>query len=521
MLRRWIFCFTLLLPAFVFAQFPNILIGTSNTPNEPCIALDPKQPHRMLAAANINNYYISDDTGYTWTEHQLFSPYGVWGDPVLIADTAGNFYFFHLSNPPSGNWIDRIVCQKTVGADTTWTAGTFFGLNGTKAQDKEWATINRTNNHVYVTWTQFDVYGSALPTDSSVIFFTSSADGGDTWSNPLRINTIAGDCLDDDNTVEGAVPTVGANGEIYVAWAGPQGILFDRSLDGGATWLNDDIPVTTIQGGWNFQIPGISRCNGLPVIACDTSTSAFRGTIYINWSDQRNGTDDTDVWLVKSTDGGNTWSNPARVNDDSSGRQQFFTWMTIDQSNGYLYFVFYDRRNHADNATDVYCAVSKDGGNTFKNIKISESPFVPDNAIFFGDYTNIAAHNGIIRPIWTRLHNGELSIWTAIVSENDSATSANTISVQSPVFELNQNYPNPAGDETFISFKLHQRAKISLAVYNALGEKVITAVDEEWYDYGKHILSLDTKILTESGVFYYELSVDAKVKTRRMLVMQK
>lgn len=516
-MKGFAFFLSLVFTSSAFAQYPNVLISVANNPNEPCIAFSAKHPHILLAAANINNYSISVDTGYTWTQHQLASSHGVWGDPVVISDTAGDFYFFHLSNPPNGNWIDRIVCQKATGADTAWTDGTYFGLNGTKAQDKEWATVDRANNRIYVTWTQFDAYGSALPADSSIILFTSSADGGDTWSAPQRINTVAGDCLDDDNTVEGAVPAVGVHGEIYVAWAGPQGIIFDRSLDGGATWLEEDISVTAIPGGWNFDIPGISRCNGLPVLVCDTSVSPHRGTIYINWSDQRNGTGDTDVWLVKSTDGGNSWSAPARVNDDSSGRNQFFTWLTVDQSNGNLYCVFYDRRNHADNATDVYCAVSKDGGNTFTNFKISETPFVPDNAIFFGDYTNIAAHNGIIRPVWTRLHNGELGIWTAIIRDNDSVSVSNASVPHSLVFELEQNYPNPATDVTYVSVKLHQRAQLSLTVYNALGQRIITMADNRWFDAGKHILPISLSEIPEAGLYYYELKAGLSVKRKTLL----
>lgn len=62
-------------------------------------------------------------------------------------------------------------------------------------------------------------------------------------------------------------------------------------------------------GGWDYVIPGLQRCNGLPVTACDLSNGPNRGTIYANWSDQRNGTNDTDVWLSKSEDGGNNWKS--------------------------------------------------------------------------------------------------------------------------------------------------------------------------------------------------------------------
>jgi hypothetical protein len=57
-----------------------------------------------------------------------------------------------------------------------------------------------------------------------------------------------------------------------------------------------------------------------------------------------------------------------------------------------LYFVFYDRRNTANNFTDVYVARSTDGGETFTNFKVSQSSFNPTSGVFFGDYTNIAAY---------------------------------------------------------------------------------------------------------------------------------
>lgn len=102
-----------------------------------------------------------------------------------------------------------------------------------------------------------------------------------------------------------------------------------------------------IVAGCNLNL--VFRANGLPITYCDHSGRPYNGTIYINWSDQRNGPSDTDIWLVKSTDGGATWSQPARVNNDPPGKQQFFTWMTIDQVTGYLWFVFYDRRAHTNN----------------------------------------------------------------------------------------------------------------------------------------------------------------------------
>lgn len=61
--------------------------------------------------------------------------------------------------------------------------------------------------------------------------------------NSLTVSDQAGDCIDSDNTDEGAVPAVGPNGEVYLSWSGPQGIMFDKSTDGGVTW-GKDVSVT-------------------------------------------------------------------------------------------------------------------------------------------------------------------------------------------------------------------------------------------------------------------------------------
>ncbi|MBI5627291.1 MAG: hypothetical protein HY953_00100 [Candidatus Rokubacteria bacterium] len=63
---------------------------------------------------------------------------------------------------------------------------------------------------------------------------------------------------------------------MYVAWSNRSKIWFDRSTDGGATWLTNDIFVSDQPGGWDYGIPGIYRANGLPVTACDLSGGAKR-----------------------------------------------------------------------------------------------------------------------------------------------------------------------------------------------------------------------------------------------------
>ncbi len=498
----------------VNAQFTNVMIGNSNSPSEPAIVIDQNNTNIQFAASNISNYYVSTDAGVTWSENTLTSSLGVWGDPCLAIDNSGSFYFFHLSNAAS--WLDRIVCQKSTDTGVSFNDGTHFGLNGTKDQDKEWVAIDKNNGNIYALWTEFDAYGSTSSSCKTRIMFTKSTDNSATWSAPVKVNIVDGNCIDEDLTVEGAVPAIGPNGEIYTAWAGPNGIVFNKSIDFGATWLNSEIVVDVMPGGWDFTIPGVDRCNGMPITACDISGGANHGTIYVNWTDQRNGTNDTDVWLKKSTDGGTTWSTATRVNNDGAGNQQFLTWMDIDQTNGNIYCVFYDRRNHNDNNTDVYLARSTDGGNTFQNILISATPFVPISTVFFGDYTNISAHNGIIRPIWNRLDGGNSSIWTALI--NDS----NIIGVDdyfNANFELSQNYPNPAKDETYVSFKLRSQEKVSLTIYSVLGEKKFDVLKDEVYPYGKHVIKIPLqKNKLSQGVYFYKLKIGDKVLSKKMMI---
>jgi hypothetical protein len=422
--------FTLLFIFFIFffylitfAQYTNVMISNQNSPEEVSICMNPKNTNQIVAGANITNCYYSTNGGLTWTWQNMTSTYGVYGDPIIMVDTMGYFYYFHLSNPSSGGaWIDRMVCQKSTDGGVTWNNGSYAGLNTPKKQDKEGIVVDRTNNTIYMTWTEFDEYISNPPaSDSSRILFSKSTNSGLSWTPAVRIDKLGGDCVDADNTVEGAVPSVGPNGDVYVVWSGPKirnsqfGIFFSKSTNKGQTWLANPIYVADQPGGWDYGINGIYRCNGMPQTVCDLSNGPFRGNIYINYTDSA-GNNDHDVKLIKSTNGGLNWSSIKRVNNDPAGKEQFFSWMTIDQATGYLYFVFYDRRNYSDNlTTDVYMARSTDGGETFTNFVVSSTPFVPGGSTFFGDYNGISAYAGKVRPIWTRLVGGQLSIWTAIV----------------------------------------------------------------------------------------------------------
>jgi hypothetical protein len=69
-----------------------------------------------------------------------------------------------------------------------------------------------------------------------------------------------------------------------------------------------------------------------------------------------------------------------------------------------------------------------------KEIKLTDTPFLPNDQIFFGDYNNIEAIDGVVRPTWTRLDNRQLSVWISIVESGIIENPKNT--------ELSATYKN-------------------------------------------------------------------------------
>lgn len=413
----------LVLPAF--GQFKNILLDSMTDkhgrfPIEPTVTINYKTPTTILVAAFPDHLYLTSDGGSTWKKTKSRSAFGVWDNPVLVSDFSGNMYYLHHSDPTGKNWasdeiLDRIVIKKSKDGGTTWDGGTSIGHNPPKDQFNAGAIADRKGN-IFVAWTEMDNYGSADEGCKSQVLFSKSS-GGAKWSKPVVISK-SGDCKDGDNTARGAAPAVSGDGRLFIAWTHEGIIYLDRSFDGGTMWLSNDIAVTEQAGGSSFSVPGIQKINGLPTLVCDNSKSLFNGALYLVWSEESM-PNDTDIYFMRSLNYGDNWTQPLRINDDEPGSYQFMPAMTVDQVSGHIYIVYYDRREYEDDQTDVYLAYSIDNGATFKNVKISDKPFIPSADVPFGNKISIAANNGIIMPVWTRMDNGKTSLWTSIIKHED------------------------------------------------------------------------------------------------------
>jgi len=85
-------------------------------------------------------------------------------------------------------------------------------------------------------------------------------------------------------------------------------------------------------------------------------------------------------------------------------------------------------------------------------------------------------------------------------------------------FRLDQNYPNPFNPATTISFTLPESSEVTLTVYNAIGQRIVTLVDRQ-KDAGSHSVTFDASELA-SGFYVYRIQAADFVKTRKMMLLK-
>jgi len=104
----------------------------------------------------------------------------------------------------------------------------------------------------------------------------------------------------------------------------------------------------------------------------------------------------------------------------------------------------------------------------------------------------------------------------------------NTESISAPLsFALSQNYPNPFNPQTTIQYTLAEDSRISLVVYNVLGQEIRVLVDE-FQTSGVHDVIWEGRgqfgESVSSGIYFYRLSIEGKnlqlSETKNMLLLK-
>jgi hypothetical protein len=432
--------------------------------NETAIIADPNDPRHLVAGSNATqlppngatgsarsalDYYTSFDGGLTWLNGSIpGAGFAQTSDPAFGFDTRGNVFVamvsfdLGLGGTALGGAIQ--VARSNDGGRTFATpvsveVSTSDGIQ----EDKPYLTVD-TNpaspfvDTVYVTWSRFH-FDSLDNYLESPIFFSSSRDGGQTWSLPREISgnnravcTFSGTPLPYDGRCKEdqfSSPVVGPDGTIFAAFENGQAIndgefrdqyLVVRSQDGGETWaapvrasdiIHDgasDYPINVV--GRQTLSHSQFRVNSAGNLAVDPTS----GALVVTWSDNRHGTaavTNTDVFMARSIDGGNSWSAPVVVS--AATNDQFYPWAAI-APDGTINIAFFDRSyDPANSQYGITLSRLAAHSKSFSPQRVDTGLSDPNHArwfsaatggktTFLGDYNGLAVGpDGVAHPFWT------------------------------------------------------------------------------------------------------------------------
>jgi hypothetical protein len=450
----FIFCFFSL---FVFqnlkADVSNIRLNTDTSrelQNEEMIWVSPTDSNIVMAVwRDFRLGYrkvaigLSIDGGYTWVDSLLKGGvYLQYSDPAIWCDRFGTFYPLTMNFSFNSYGECNLALWKTTDNGATFS-GPFYAVHDTVneyLEDKEFMTIDRTggtyDGNIYVCWARFP--------NPTRIMFVRSTDGGINWSDTL----IVGSPLEVEGYDAGqfSFPLVDAYGNVYVVWRGRVRVdgvwracqRMAKSTDGGVSFspskaIMINNPVSYAPGGINIY----NMCS----MDADITNGLYRGNIYLAVPD---GVDNgvnfhSDILLIKSTDEGDTWSEPIRVNDEPEDLPiyQFHPWLVVNQE-GVIIVFFYDQRNDPPyyEKFDSYITFSFDGGETFTtNYRVSDVSSDPYYAYtniekddlyepaevssttlkplagLLGEYIGVSAYFDRVHCIWTDTREGDQNVY--------------------------------------------------------------------------------------------------------------
>lgn len=277
------------------------------------------------------------------------------------------------------------------------------GPFGCDALDKEWLAIDQSTGELYVTYTTFGGDGST-PID-----LVRSKDGGLTWEGPFVIVPNLADAFNQATQAVISKNPVTGKTRITVTWnsrrfdlvSGAEvqdSIQSAYSDDDGTTFSTPTtVANTNPQGepiGYNR---GRAQILNAPYINVDPNNPAVLYDTYFNGKTTLPATTAIakagDILISKSVDGGASWLPPVKVNDDPGTTSHVFPSVQVDKHSN-VYVAWTDRRDDPANIfTNIYAAVSHDGGASFGKNRVQTDIATTwfartDAAPNFGDYNS-------------------------------------------------------------------------------------------------------------------------------------
>lgn len=324
-------------------------------------------------AERVCAFSFSTDSGLTWSENvSIPNVSNFVGDPAVAIDGGGTLYA--ICQQYGANNI-RMMTSRDKGE--TWSDI----RNIQSAPDKPYAQGGAEPGTVFVSW---------LGNPGGI---KRSLDFGQTWDDPHSTGNI----------IHGTAITAAIDGTLHVPYnldSQDNQLRYLRSKDNGATYeaARDLVPD---MGRFCFSCTPRQH----PIVGASADPTGKY--VAITWSSRMAaGEGDDDVWLLYSKDGGDTWTDPIRVNDNRTASRQFEPWVAVD-AQGWVHVAWTDFRN-GDN--DTYYARSEDPTKGFEaNIQVTDAPGTI-NVDFLGDYKSIVVQGSDVLIVWqdTRDDSGDI-----------------------------------------------------------------------------------------------------------------
>ena len=217
------------------------------------------------------------------------------------------------------------------------------------------------------------VYFTGSPTAGDV-FYVSSADGGRTFSGPLRVNSQPGSAIA-AGTIRGAQVAAGPDGRVHVAWNGsdtalPRGVPNPRTLRAGSPMLytRSDARRTAFEPQRNLMTHTFDLDGG-GSLAVDED-----GAVYVAWhaNDVKGepGEASRRVWLSPSSDGGATFAPEAAAWSEPTGACGCCGMRLFAAGQGRLHLLYRSATQQINR--DIFALLSTDRGRTFTGARLHE-----------------------------------------------------------------------------------------------------------------------------------------------------
>ena len=132
--------------------------------------------------------------------------------------------------------------------------------------------------------------------------------------------------------------------------------------------------------------------------------------VAITWAAELPGGDgNEDIWVIYSSDFGDTWTDPIRANDNESSSRQFQPWVAVDR-HGRVHAVWTDQRN--DNQDTYYARMANPEDGFEENVQVNDGNggSISGNIL---DYKGIAIQGSDVMVVFPDTREGSNDIYFA------------------------------------------------------------------------------------------------------------